>query len=372
MNKTLLAVASLVGTIVGAGVFAIPYVFSQSGLIACLVYFLVVGALVVFLHLFFGEAVLRTKKEVRLVGLADKYIGRTGKIVVGVALMIGTVGSLVVYIILLGNFLSLIFPSIFSAFQFSLLAWAFLTALVFFGMRSIAIAEVIMGVVLFLTVGIIIAFCLPKIQTSNLFLFNSKALFLPFGIFLFSLVGWSAVPEIEDILIKKKNLKKAIIIAVLACVIFYVIFGLVIFGTTGATTTQEPFEGLSLMLGRDIMLLAGIFGFLAVATSFVVVANYIKNTLIFDVKTPKIPAFLLACFLPLALFLAGFRSFIGLVSALGAFIGLVEGSSIIFIWLKAKKMGDRKPEYSINLPRIAVFLMAGLLVFGCVVQFVYK
>jgi len=372
MNKTLLAVASLIGTIIGAGVFAIPYAFSQSGVVVCLVYFSLVGALVMLLHLFFGEAVLRTKKEVRLVGLANRYLGRVGKIVVGAALMIGTVGSLVVYIILLGSFLNLISPNFLSAFQFSLLAWALLTILVFFGMRSIAIAEMLMGVALFSVAGVIIAFCLPKVQISNLFLFNSKAMFLPFGIFLFSLVGWSAVPEVEDVLVKKRNLKKSIIIAVLICLFFYIAFGLIISGTTGIATTQEPFEGLSLILGKSIILLAGIFGLLAVATSFVVVANYVKNTLIFDVKTPRILAFFLACFLPLILFLAGFRSFIGLVSALGAFIGLVEGSSIIFIWLKSKKMGDRQPEYSVNLPKPLIFLMVLLLIFGCAAQFFYK
>ncbi len=372
MNKTLLAVATLIGTIIGAGIFAIPYVFSQSGVITCLIYFLVVGLLVMLLHLFFGEIVLRTKKEVRLLGLAERYLGRIGKIVVGIALMIGTAGSLVIYIILLGNFLHLVFPSVLSSFQFSLLSWALLSVLVFFGMRSIALAEVAMGAGLFLVAGVIVAFCLPKIQASNFILFNPKTLFLPFGIFLFSLVGWSAVPEVEDVLINKRNLKKTIIIAVCVCVLFFIIFGLAISGTTGIATTQEPFDGLSLILGRNIIVLAGIFGLLAVATSFIVLTNYIKNTLIFDVKIQRTGAFFLACFVPLALFLVGFRSFIALVSGIGAFIGLIEGGSIALIWLKAKKAGDRIPEYQVKLPKATAYLVIALLLFGSLAQFFYK
>lgn len=372
MNKTLLAVATLIGTIIGAGVFAIPYVFAQSGVITCLVYFLIVGVLAILLHLFFSEIILRTKDEIRLIGLTKKYLGQKAKIILAVALIIGTVGSLLVYIILAGKFLSLIFPNFLSTVSFSLLVWLFLSFLVFLGTHSIAKAEVLMSAFLFLIGGLVIVFCLPKIQASNFILSNSKALFLPFGIFLFSMVGWSAVPESEDILTNKKNLKKAIIIALLICLVFYILFGLAILGVTGQSTSQEAFLGLVPYLGKNIMILAGIFGLLAMATSFITIANYLKNTLIFDLKIPKQISFLLAVGAPLVLFLLGMRSFIGLVSALGAFIGLVEGGSIILIWLKAKKMGDRQPEYNIRLPKFIAYFMIALLAVGSLVQFIYK
>ncbi len=228
MNKSLLACATLIGTIIGAGVFAIPYVFSQSGVITCLVYFLVVAIAVTLLHLFFGEIVLRTKEESRLSGFAGRYLGKKAKVLVGLALIIGTVGSLLVYIILSGQFLKLVFPHWLSVFQFSLLAWLVLSFLVFCGTRSIAWLELLLASALFLTAGVVIVFCLPKIQLHNFSLFNPGKLFLPFGVFMFSLVGWSAVPESEDILLNKKQLKSVIIFALIACAIFYIIFGLVV------------------------------------------------------------------------------------------------------------------------------------------------
>lgn len=338
MNKSLLAVATLIGTIIGAGTFAIPYVFAQSGVITCLIYFLIVGVLAIFLHLFFGEIVLRTKDETRLIGITKKYLGQKAKIILGIALIIGTVGSLLVYIILAGQFLALIFPNLFSPVAFSLLAWLFLSFLVFLGTHSIAKAEVLMSAFLFLIGGLVIVFCLPKIQISNYVLFNFKALFLPFGIFFFSMVGWSAIPESEDILTNKKDLKKAIIIAQLICLAFYILFGLAISGVTGQATTQEGFLGLVPYLGKNIMILAGIFGLLAVSTSFIAIANYLKNTFVFDLKIPKQISFLLAVGMPLILFLFGVRNFISLVGILGTFIGLIEGVTIILIWLKVKKI----------------------------------
>lgn len=372
MPKSLLACATLIGTIIGAGVFAIPYVFSQSGVITCLVYFLVVSITVILLHLFFGEIVLRTKEESRLSGFAERYLGKKAKVLVGLALIVGTVGSLLVYIILSGQFLNLIFPNWLSVFQLSLLTWLVLSFLVFCGTRSIARLEFLLASALFLAAAVVIVFCLPKIQLHNFSLFNPAKLFLPFGVFMFSLVGWSAVPESEDILPNKKQLKSVIVISLVVCAIFYIIFGLVVSGVTGKLTTPEAFEGLVPFLGRKIIVLAGIFGFLAVATSFLTIANYLKNTFHFDYKVPRLAAFFLACFTPLALFMAGLRGFVALVSGLGAFIGLIEGVSIVLIWQKAKKQGTRVPEYSLRLPRYAPYLVIAVLFLGSVFQFFYK
>lgn len=372
MNKTLLAVATMIGTIIGAGVFAIPYVFAQSGVVTTLIYFLAVGSLVILLHLFFGEAISRTKEETRLIGLTGKYLGRKRKFIVGLAFFIGTIGSLLIYIILSGEFLDLIFPNLFSNFQWSLIAWFLLSFMVFCGTRSIAWTELLLSSILFLTAILAVVFCAPKISLSNFSLFNSSKVFLPFGIILFSLVGWSAVSEARYLLAGKKHLKKVLLVSLLACTIFYIIFGLAISGVTGKLTTPEPFGALANSLGHKIIIIAGIFGFLAVATSYMTLVNYLKHTFMFDYKVKRVPSFFLASFTPLVLFLFGFNQFITLVSWLGAFIGLTEGGAIILIWQKAKKMGERNPEYSIDLPKFVPYLMIALLVAGCFVQFIYK
>ncbi|MDO8524551.1 MAG: aromatic amino acid transport family protein [bacterium] len=372
ISQNILAIATMIGTIIGAGVFAIPYVFSQSGAITCLVYFLVLGVLAILLHLFFGEAISRTNGEARLIGLTDKYLGKKLKILVGIAFFIGTIGSLLVYIILSGEFLNLIFHGLLSNFQWSLIAWLLLSFMVFCGTRLVAWTELLLSAILFLSAILAVIFCVPKISLDNFSLFNSSKVFLPFGVILFSLVGWSAVSEARYLLSDKRQLKKVLLISLSVCVVFYIIFGLAVSGVTGKATTPEPFQALGDILGYKIIVAMGIFGFLAVATSYLTLVNYLKHTFMFDYKIARVPSFFLASFSPLALFILGLNQFIALVSFLGAFIGLAEGGAIILIWQKAKKMGERKPEYSINLPKAIIFLMAGLLVFGCVVQFLYK
>ena len=49
------AIAVLVGTIIGAGVFTLPYVMTNSGVLITIGWLVVVCFLIIFLHLCFGK-----------------------------------------------------------------------------------------------------------------------------------------------------------------------------------------------------------------------------------------------------------------------------------------------------------------------------
>lgn len=363
-KNTLLAAASLIGTIIGAGVFGIPYVMARSGILISLFYFFVLGIIVLLIHLFFGEVVLRTKEKHRLVGYAEKYLGKKAKILVTFSTIFGTIGALLAYIILAGNFLKIIFPSFLTPFHLSLIAWLVLSFLVFRGIKSIAWSELLINFAFFAVIFLIFFFCFPKIDFANFSLANKNFIFLPYGIILFSLVGWNAVPEIERILFKKANLEKVIIFSSFIVIGFYLLFGLIISGVTGAETTQEAFQGLVPFLGQKIMILGGLFGLFTVATSFLILGNYLKNTLRFDYHFPYSLSFLLAAFSPLVLFLTGIREFIWVIAFVGTFVGLIDGTVISLIYQKAKKLGDKIPAYSLKIPNGLIYLIIIILIFG--------
>ena len=228
-----------------------------------------------------------------------------------------------------------------------------------------------MNIGLFGVFILIFVFSFSRIESYNFVLASKNYLFLPFGIFLFSLIGWNAVPEVEKILIKKKNLKKVIFWAIILSIIFYFLFGLIISGVTGSQTTKEPFEALLPFLGRKIIILGGIFGLLAVSTSFLILANYLKNTLRFDYHLPYFLSFFLAVFLPQILFLIGIREFITIIAFVGTFIGLIEGIMIILIYKRAKKIGERVPEYSLKIPNILIQTAVIILILGTFSQIIY-
>ena len=374
----LLAFSVLIGTTIGAGIFGIPYVIFKSGLIPGLFYFIVLGGAVLLIHLFFGEIVLRTKEKYRLPGFALKYLGRPAEVLITISVIMGVAGSLLAYLILAGDFLKILFPSLLnlSSFHFVLISWLVLSYFVFQGMKIIAPAELFTNSLFFFIAFILFFFSLPKFDLSNFTFFPPTSglsnIFLPFGIILFSLVGWSAIPEIGEILKnpdEKKFFKKVIILSALISAVFYILFGILVAGVSGKNTSADALSGLIPFLGSKIVFFGVLAGLITIADSFLVLALYLKNTLVYDLKFSKIPAFLVACGFPLILFLLGFRSFIDTIGFVGTVVGAVEGVIIILIFKRAQKTGDRQPEYSLKIPSVLLYFLMAIFVLGAVFQF---
>lgn len=165
-NKNFLfALSVLIGTIVGAGIFGIPYVISKSGVLPGFFYFLILGTLVILIHLFFGEIVLRTKEQYRLPGYAQKYLGDWGKILITISTVIGLVGACLSYVIIGGDFLKIILSPFLnlSNFYFSLIFWAVISFFILRGIKSIAPAQLLMNIILIFIFFLIFALALPQI-----------------------------------------------------------------------------------------------------------------------------------------------------------------------------------------------------------------
>ena len=375
-KKFWLALAVLIGTIVGAGIFAIPYAISKSGIGPGLFYFLILGLVVTLLHLFFGEIVLRTKGKNRLIGYAQKYLGKWGKISISISTLLGITGVLLAYIILGGEFLKIIFSPFFSLspFWFSLIFWFPLIYFVFRGIKTIAPVEVFTNLFFFIMIFLIFFLLLPKINLENFHLINLNHLFLPYGVIMFSLMGFTAIPEMADVLIEpkeRKDLKKIIIFASIITIILYLFFSLSIIGVSGENTSPDALSGLFQFLGKKIVILGALIGVITLADSFLIICLYFRNVLIFDYKFSKIWAFLLSISLPLFLFLIGFREFISVISFIGTILAMIEGIVILLIFSKVKKLGDREPEYSLKVPQFLLYILGAIFILGAISQIFY-
>lgn len=380
-KNSIFALTILTGTIIGAGIFAIPYVVSKSGIIPGIFYLLLLGFVVLLIHLFFGEIVLRTKEKHRLPGFAQKYLGNRGKSLATFSDFFGIIGALLAYIIIGGDFLRMILLLFFPVLSelpflyFNLFFWAILSFFIFLGIKLIARIQFLMNIALFLVIFLIFIFALPEINFQNFVLINPNYFFLPYGVILFSLFGWSAIPEMREILEsqkEKKNLKKIIITASVIVFGLYSLFFLAVVGVSGGKTSPEAFQGLLPFLGPQIIILGTLFGFLAIATSFLILGNYLKNVLIYDFKISKYLSILLACGLPLILFLLGFRDFIGVIGFIGTIVGAISGIIIILIFKKAKSLGDRQPEYDLKIPLFLFYFLIIILVLGTLFQLMMK
>jgi tyrosine-specific transport protein len=368
----LFALSTLIGLTIGAGIFGIPYSILKSGLMPGLFYFFVLGGVVFLIHALFGEIVLRTKEKQRLVGYTQKYLGKEAKVLITFTTLVGTCGVLLVYLILGGSFLKNIFPSFtLSEFSLSLLFWFFLSIFVFIGKRFISKVEFFTNLFFFFILFLIFILSFFKFDFQKIPLFSSD-IFLPYGVILFSLLALEAIPEAEEILEEKRNLKKVIFLNTLIVSLIYLLFSIFTLGVSGFETSREALSGLSPFLGKRIIFFGSLAALITIADSFLVLAISLRNTFRYDFKIPKYFSSFLTTILPLILFLSGMRDFIRLVGFLGTFLGLVNGIAIVFIYKKAKNFGEREPEYSLNLPNFVLYLLIAILILGTISHLYYE
>src|SRR3989344_3843029 len=73
-NEVWTATSTLIATTIGAGILGMPYVFSKSGFLIGALYIIFFSSITLIFNLFTAEAVLRTKQQHHLAGLARNYI----------------------------------------------------------------------------------------------------------------------------------------------------------------------------------------------------------------------------------------------------------------------------------------------------------
>lgn len=360
---------------IGAGIFGLPYVVSKSGIIPALFYFLILGGVTLLLNLLFGEIILRTKDTHRLVGYAEKYIGRWGKSLITISSFLGG-GTLLAYIILAGDFLNILITpwTAIGSFYLGLIFWLVLSLLIFIGIKIVAPLELFSNAAFLIIVVAIFLFAIPQISLQNFILYNASNLILPYGVILFAFSGLAAIPEVGEILKTDEELlsyKKAIILSFIIIFLIYLLFSAAIVGISGKGTTQDALAGLTKIFGFKIIFIGLLAAVITIADSFLIIGIYLKNILVYDYKLSKPLASFIVTALPLVFYLAGLRSFISLVGLLGALVVAVESIAVILIFQKAKKMGDRTPEYSLTVPSPLLYGLTSLLIAGAIIYIFY-
>lgn len=345
-----LALSTLVGTIVGVGIFGIPYAVAQSGFAIGVFYLLVLGMAMVFVHLFYSEIILRTKGRHYLIGYAEKYLGEWGKGVATFVTIFGLYGSLLAYIVVAGDFLHTIFGNVAggSPYIFSIIFFTIGAVFIYLGLKLVSGGELIMTIFLLLTVAIIAVKGLPEIQLINLTEVNVLNSLLPYGVILFAISGFTALPEVSRLLKKKAKLKNVVIWGTIIPVVIYLVVTFLVVGISGSQTSEEAISGLITVLGDGITLFGAIFGLLAVTTSFFVIGLNLKESLQFDYKMNHSLAWALTVFIPFIIFVLGLRDFVEVISVVGVVMGGSVGILTVLMYRKAKKMGNREPEFSLR------------------------
>lgn len=365
------AIATLTGTAIGAGFLGIPYVISKSGFIIGLIHLVVLALIVMLINLYLGEVILRTKETHQLPGYAKKYLGNKGKIFMLLLTIFGIYSALIAYFIGEGQTISmLLFNSNIYSIPISFLFFALVSSLVFFGIGVLKKGEILLMSLVITMIIILAIIFLPKINTSNLATVSSNPIewFLPYGLILFSFLSFSAIAEVkQEIKSNGKILKKAIIIGALIPLAIYLLFTLIVVGFAGKNVPEIS----TFALGKFPSILA----VLTMFTACFALSNAIKDVYRLDLKLKSLTSWLLAMFVPFILFFLivayNLTSFIKILEYSGAITGGLTGILIMFMLLRAKKQGKRKPEYKTLINKVILILLSILFIAGIIYQFVF-
>lgn len=363
------ATFTLTGTIIGAGILGLPYVFAQSGFLIGLFWLLFLGGIMIYSVLCLGEIILRTKKTHQLPGYAGKYLGRYGEILMFFAVVFGIYSALLAYLIGEGQSFSVIFTGVGDyAIYFALGFWFIMTLLLREGLKGLKKVEMggVLGIIVL--VGVIIIYYLPSVDMGNFVWGDYSNIFLPFGVVLFALMGFTSLPEIEmEIKGNEKKMKKIIILGILIPIVVYALFAFIFVGVLGDGVPQVATIGLG-----KLVILLGIFTML---TSYFVLSFSLRDVYIFDLGFSKKWNFVLVSLVPVFIYLAlhyfNMLSFVNVLGIGGVVSGGLTGILILLMALNAKKNGDREPEYTVPVNWFVIGLLSLVFVGGIIVELVF-
>jgi amino acid permease len=271
----------IVSTIIGLGVFALPYTFSKSG------YFFFLWLIFWFfaffiLHLIWGEILFQSKENHNLPGLTAIYLHPKLKNLVWFSDFFGLLGVFLVYFIALVKFWQLIFPNI-NPLILKLIFAVFNIYFIAKDMLLFSKLETILGLTI-IFIFIFISFSLlPNFNFDNIaqVLTNNEKPLLPYGLILFALSGTSALPIVYDLLGKnKKSYFKVNFYSLFFIVLLYLTYAFSLVGALGNQVSEESLQSLVPYLPKLFLIAAVIL--VTINITFVDMAFYLKRGLIFD------------------------------------------------------------------------------------------
>lgn len=341
----------LIGTIIGAGIFGIPYATAQSGYAIGLFWLVALTVLTILIKLAYAKVILSfdDNRPHQLTGYGERLFGSAGKWAATAILTIGHWSALLAYIAGMGQFLAILLGQPSWSFAASVAVFATGTALILTGLRTISELEGLISLLMIGAIGLLGLLGIDKIELANLasrFHTRPLNLFLPYGVIFGALAGWAVLPEAITILRQNKLIKhpmsdkavtKVILAAVVTSAVVYAIFQFTVVGVSGAATSEEAISGLLPYFDTWIIKAGALFGLLAMGTSFLTLAYSLRDMFDFDFDLRPSVAVFLTTTPPFLVFLLGLRSFIAASEFTGAWVGTLSMIFIFSLYWKVKK-----------------------------------
>ena len=348
------AVAIIVGANVGSGILGLAYSSRLAGWPILVLWLAVAGLVTTFSMLYVAESALRTKKPLQLPGLAEKYVGKVGSVLIFISVCANSIGCMVAYTTGSGNILCTLLglPN----WAGSLLFTVPCVLVVWFGLKATGLWEKFMstGMVVLLGIIVIASFLSGKADVSRAVYANWTYAVPLLSSAIFCYIAQYAVPELaRGMRHTPKKLPVAIILGMFITGVLLAVVPLAVLSLTGAEeVTQVATLAWGQALGTWALYTANIFALCAMMTSYWAVGgsmltNIVDMFKLKDEKDTKTRLIAIACTVlpPFILAYAGLVSFVDAIGWAGTFGGVIMSIVPVLMLNNARKKGDIEPEW---------------------------
>lgn len=370
-------VALIFGTNIGAGILSLPYAARNGGFLALVVALAIAGTLTTISMLYVAEVSLRTKEPLQLSGLAEKYLGQTGRFLVFTAIMVNSVGALIAYASGSGNLMHNLFnlPSLAG----TLIFYALGAFIMWKGLQATGKVEglITSGMAIIIFTLVVWTIAGPGIEPSNLWVLKPYFIIPIMNLAVFTFLAQYVVPEMARGMAatKPEMLPKAIIAGMCITAFTLAAVPFAALGLLGTEVTEVVTIAWGEKLGTAAYYMANLFALLAMFTSFLAIGFTAMRNVLDIFHWPehgwqRLAATGLTVLPPLVIAVAGLGGFVSALTYAGGFAGAIMSVVPVLLLRRARANGDQAPVWQVR--GVDSTVIQALIIIVYVAAFIYS
>lgn len=346
---------TVVGCGVGSGCLGTAYSARLSGFPVIAFWLIVSGITTLFSMYYVAESALRTRKLVQLPGLAERYVGPVGKILVFLAVTLNAFSCLIAYFNGSGNILNALLgiPNWAGTLMFLIPGML----VVYFGLKAVGVAGKYLSIAMVVMVVVLCGASLvsKNADLSRLLVSNWSYAIPVFNVAAFSYIGQYLVPDLaRGMSHDPKKLAPSMLIGQIITAILLILVPLGCFAIQPPDEiTQVATIAWGQALGSWALYTANIFALIAMFTSFCPISQTLISSIVdfFKFKSDsdnkiRLPIMVVVYLVPLVLVFGGFVSFVDALYFSGTFCAAIMAILPVLMINKARKTGDIEPVWT--------------------------
>ena len=359
--RYLAALSTTVGTIVGGGILALPYAIEQSGFFEGTALMVILGVASALLTMYTGELSSHFKKLHQLPIIISKYTSKRLRLVILLFQILTIYGAQIAYLTGIAAVLVFLLKLPYSAAV--LLVFLLTLPLIYRGYKLVEDAETPM---LFIKIALIIAASIAVfslVKTVNLYSLNPSNLFNPFGIILFSLTGYTVIPEVKEELGGTKKLTSVIVTSYLISIAVYLLFTASFIGAFGPAVSSVATNSIHSVYYTILFAVTTLFLLL---TPYIALSLVLTDAFTYDFTISRTPSIFLSLAIPfvVALFDFNFEKILDITG--GVFISLLAMLLLSAVFLERRRHDIKKIKYLVPGGSAPLFFTFIIMIIGLI------